>query len=129
MKMAPFNNRWPCSLLASQDPVAIDSVGFDFLLVDLPKAAGMAGADDYLHEAAQAGDPPSGTFYDPDHPAAVKRLEKSLPPGVSIIPEDKLPAIDTTATEDTEGAVGVRSKGKVPLLTLLGRMLQEIFIW
>ena len=26
MKQPPFNGRWPCSLLASQDPVAIDSV-------------------------------------------------------------------------------------------------------
>ena len=40
---APFNDDWTSSLFASQDPVAIDSVGFDFLLVDLPKAAGMGG--------------------------------------------------------------------------------------
>ncbi|OHB60253.1 MAG: hypothetical protein A2167_02135 [Planctomycetes bacterium RBG_13_46_10] len=26
-----------------------------------------AGADDYLHEAAEANDPPSGTFYDPEN--------------------------------------------------------------
>ena len=32
------------------------------------------GADDYLHEAALADDPPSGTFYDPNHAAATKRL-------------------------------------------------------
>jgi hypothetical protein len=31
MQSFPFNGQWPCSLLASQDPVAIDSVGFDFL--------------------------------------------------------------------------------------------------
>jgi len=71
---APFNDDWTSSLLASQDPVAIDSVGFDFLLVDQPKAAGMAGTDDYLHEAALANDPPSGTFYDPDHATATTRL-------------------------------------------------------
>ena len=28
----------------------------------------------YLHEAALAASPPSGTFYDPDHPTPVKRL-------------------------------------------------------
>ncbi len=32
MDFAPFNGDWTSSLLASQDPVAIDSVGFDFLL-------------------------------------------------------------------------------------------------
>ena len=32
------------------------------------------GVDDYLHEAALANDPPSGTFYDPDHPHADQRL-------------------------------------------------------
>lgn len=71
---APFNDDWTSSLFASQDPVAIDSVGFDFLLVDQPKAAGMAGTDDYLHEAALADNPPSGTFYDPDHAAGTVRL-------------------------------------------------------
>jgi len=71
---APFNNDWTSSLFASQDPVAIDSVGFDFLLVDLPKAAGMPGTDDYLHEAALANAPPSGTFYDPDHATGTVRL-------------------------------------------------------
>ncbi len=71
---APFGDDWTSSLFASQDPVAIDSVGFDFLLVDLPKATSMAGTDDYLHEAALADNPPSGTFYDPDHATPTKRL-------------------------------------------------------
>ena len=30
--------------------------------------------DDYLHEAALANNPPSGTFYDPDHSGNIKRL-------------------------------------------------------
>lgn len=71
---APFDDDWTSSLFASQDPVAMDSVGFDFLLVDLPKATSMAGTDDYLHEAALADNPPSGTFYDPDHATGTKRL-------------------------------------------------------
>jgi len=75
-KSAPFENDWTSSLFASQDPVAIDSVGVDFLQAeaDIRKYSCMAGTDDYLHEAALAGNPPSGTFYDPDHADNVVRL-------------------------------------------------------
>ena len=56
---------WPSSLFASLDPVAIDSVAYDFLLAEWPTRVtnygGYAGAEeDYLHEAALADDPPSG---------------------------------------------------------------------
>ncbi|RLE32112.1 MAG: hypothetical protein DRJ61_10315 [Acidobacteria bacterium] len=73
---APFNGDWTSSLFASQDPVAIDSVGFDFLQEegDPRLYPQMAAADDYLIEAAQANAPPSGTFYDPDHGSSVSRL-------------------------------------------------------
>jgi uncharacterized protein (DUF362 family) len=71
---APFNGDWASSLLASQDPVAIDSVGFDFLWAEWNDYPHMPGADDYLHEAAQADNPPSGTFYDPNHATNVARL-------------------------------------------------------
>lgn len=78
-KMPPFGNGvngdWPSSLFASQDPVAIDSVAYDFLLKEWPNvvtggSSGTPGslqgsAEDYLHEAALADAPPSGTFYDP----------------------------------------------------------------
>ncbi len=74
MQVPPFDGRWPCSLLASQDPVAIDSVAFDFLWADRFEFPRAVGADDYLHEAALAGDPPSGTFYDPDHATPTRRL-------------------------------------------------------
>jgi hypothetical protein len=75
--IAPFNNEWPGSLVVSQDPVAIDSVGLDAC-----KAAGepfinsanpttdpdyVEAPDDYLHEAALIDNPPSGVFYDPDY--------------------------------------------------------------
>jgi hypothetical protein len=73
--MAPFNGNWPSSLFASQDPVAIDSVCYDFLLNEWPNVVNngsttagnglQGGAEDYLHEAALANGPPSGTFYDP----------------------------------------------------------------
>jgi len=64
----PFDDDWPSSIFVSQDQVAIDSVGFDFLVTEWPEGNGPAheGADDYLHEAAQADNPPSGTFYDPE---------------------------------------------------------------
>jgi 6-phosphogluconolactonase len=71
---APFNGDWTSSLFASQDPVAIDSVGVDFLQVDLKEVACLPGTDDYLHEAALASNPPSGTFYDPDHAGDTVRL-------------------------------------------------------
>lgn len=71
---APFNGEWAASLLASQDPVAIDSVGFDFLWSEIDKYPRIPGADDYLHEAALAGNPPSGTFYDPNHATPTERL-------------------------------------------------------
>jgi hypothetical protein len=65
-KMAPFNDSWPSSIFMSLDPVAIDSVGFDFLTSEWPHLLDIANADNYLREAALAHDPPSKTFYDPE---------------------------------------------------------------
>ena len=81
----PFLNDWPSSILASQDPVAIDSVAYDFVNAEWPNVVryGRApaaqydmagGAEDYLHEAALADAPPSEAFYDPDHSTNVMRL-------------------------------------------------------
>ena len=70
----PFNGDWSSSLIASQDPVAIDSVGFDFLWTEWDDAPHWSGTNDYLIEAAQANNPPSGTFYDPDHKGNAARL-------------------------------------------------------
>jgi len=64
--ISPFNNNWPGSLLASQDGVAIDAVGLDFLSSEWPDMIDIAFADSYLLEAALANDPPSKTFYDPE---------------------------------------------------------------
>ncbi|HUT09462.1 MAG TPA: DUF362 domain-containing protein [Thermoguttaceae bacterium] len=71
---SPFDGHWTSSLLASQDPVAIDSVGLDFLRAEWDDYPHKSGTEDYLHEAAAANDPPSGTFYDPDHADEVARL-------------------------------------------------------
>jgi len=64
--MAPFYGDWPSSVFVSQDPVAIDSVCFDFLWTEWNDYPHYDGTEDYLHEAALANDPPSGTFYDPN---------------------------------------------------------------
>ncbi len=57
--------------------MAIDSVGFDFLYTEWDDAPHKSGTTDFLVEAALADNPPSGTFYDPDHAGNVERL-KSL---------------------------------------------------
>lgn len=74
MNIAPFNGQWPQSLFASMDPVAIDSVAYDFLWAEYEDFPRKTGVDDYLHEAALADKPASGTFYDPDHATPTKRL-------------------------------------------------------
>ncbi len=63
---APFNGGWCCSLFASQDGVAVDAVGIDFLRSQWPDLRDMAYCEKYLVEAALANNPPSKTFYDPE---------------------------------------------------------------
>jgi hypothetical protein len=71
-KMAPFNNDWMSSIFASLDNVAIESVGYDFLRSEYTAARGagtyvqMEGVDDYLHQAADSLNWPTGIRYDPD---------------------------------------------------------------
>ncbi len=61
----PFYGDWTSSIFVSQDGVAIDSVLIDFLRSEGDVEDG--AIDNYLHEAALANDPPSGTFYDPEN--------------------------------------------------------------
>ena len=67
---APFKNHWTSSLFLSQDNLAIESVALDFFRTEAainPKDTTVYGAvDNYLHEAAQAGNPPSGKIYHPN---------------------------------------------------------------
>ena len=65
-QQAPFNNGWTSSFFMSQDPIAIDSVGVDFLLSEFGSQSFMTNSDNYLHEGALANAPPSGTAYHPD---------------------------------------------------------------
>lgn len=85
-KMPPFNNDWTSSLFLSQDPVAIESVGFDFLYNEYktyPSAHGnvnypmVAGVQDYIYQAADPANWPAGIKYDPssaDHSSPVGSL-------------------------------------------------------
>lgn len=68
-QMSPFKGQPASSLFFSQDPVAIDSVGADFL-VNEPvmrhfngNMRNNHGMENYLHEAALLDNPPSGTIY------------------------------------------------------------------
>jgi len=69
-KFAAFDDDWFSSILVSQDMVAIDSVGLDFLRNEQqinPNITNVRGnPDNYMHEAALADKPPSGTTYDPE---------------------------------------------------------------
>jgi hypothetical protein len=59
--MYPFNDDWTNSLFFSQDPVAMDSVMYDFLLTEGTNP--IEGSQNYLHQAAV----PIPNFYDPEH--------------------------------------------------------------
>lgn len=70
-----FNGQWSASLFMSFDPVALDSVCLDFLYAEFGSGLGKQTStqapvaprcDNYLHEAALADHPPSGTLYQPD---------------------------------------------------------------
>lgn len=67
--MEPFSGGFTASVFMSQDPVAIDSVGADFLMNEPAMTGnnaaleGNAGCENYLHEAALAAAPPSGAAY------------------------------------------------------------------
>ncbi len=65
-QMNPFNNDWPNSIMVSQDHVAIESVGLDFVRAEFDEYADMFGADDYLHQAADSANWAEGIIYDPE---------------------------------------------------------------
>ena len=76
--MEPFNGDWCSSIFLSQDPIAIASVGYDFLREEfkeeqtdtLPYRSNcvqMDGTDDYLHQAADSANwSDSIPYYDPE---------------------------------------------------------------
>ncbi|MDZ7722993.1 MAG: DUF362 domain-containing protein [candidate division KSB1 bacterium] len=73
-KMAPFNGDWSSSLFFSQDPVAIESVGYDFLRAEYTifthpyeTHVQMPATDDYLQQAADSSYWPDAIVYDPEN--------------------------------------------------------------
>ena len=76
-QMAPFSNDWPSSLFISQDPVALESVCYDFLKAEFTSDKHaetypqMEGVDDHLHQAADSLSWPTGVRYDPERDGTV----------------------------------------------------------
>jgi hypothetical protein len=78
--MEPFNGDWCSSIFLSQDPVAIASVGYDFLTTEFQvyeaatdtsaersTCVQMSGTDDYLRQAADSSNwTDSIPYYDPE---------------------------------------------------------------
>lgn len=67
-QQTPFNGDYTSSIFVSQDPVAIDSVGADFLnneptITGNNRSAADITNENYLHEAGLVGNAPSGTSY------------------------------------------------------------------
>jgi hypothetical protein len=70
IRWSTMGNDWFSSLLISQDPIALDSVGYDFVRSESNLIKGNnslnAHVDSFLHESALAHQPPSGVVYDPE---------------------------------------------------------------
>ncbi|MFO7447378.1 MAG: DUF362 domain-containing protein [Ignavibacteriaceae bacterium] len=74
--MQPFNTDFMSSVFASLDPVAIESVGYDFLRTEFTAARNIGdgagtypqkpAADDYLHQASDTTLWPDSIKYDPN---------------------------------------------------------------
>ena len=79
-KQTPFNGDFTSSIFVSQDPVAIDSVGADFLINEptLQEYNGVLrnnpSVENYLHEAGLVANAPSGTVYYDGNGEAVVNL-------------------------------------------------------
>ncbi|MCF8360516.1 MAG: DUF362 domain-containing protein [Prolixibacteraceae bacterium] len=84
--MPPFNNDWPSTLFVSLDPVAVESVCYDFLYYEFDEnhpTEGVfvgddkgpfphfSGTDDYLHQAADPDNWPASILYDPEDDGSV----------------------------------------------------------
>ncbi len=125
-----FGGQWCASYFMSLDPVAIDSVGLDFLRSEFGNMLGYSGAswstpgastnaDNYLHEAALANNPPSGTPYKPNgvalgslgvhehwNNAVAKQYSRNLSPtgtGIELVTLQNSPAMTATLLAPTNG--------------------------
>lgn len=72
-QMLPFNNDWTSSIFVSQDPIALESVCFDFLKAEFTESnpygsyPQMVGTDDYILQAADSSYWPADIKYDPEN--------------------------------------------------------------
>jgi hypothetical protein len=70
-RWSTMENKWFSSILMSQDPVALESVVFDFISSEPNLTNGNpsfnGNQENTLHESALANDPPSRTKYDPEN--------------------------------------------------------------
>jgi hypothetical protein len=70
-RMSTFKNDWFSSLLMSQDPVALESVVYDFISNEPNLTTGNpsfnGNQDNQFQECALANNPPSGIKYDPEN--------------------------------------------------------------
>ena len=126
-----FGGQWSASYFMSLDPVAIDSVGLDFLRSEFGITLGYSGAawsslgastncDNYLHEAALANNPPSGTPYKPNgvalgslgvhehwNNAVAKQYSRNLGTngtGIELVTLQSAPAPTATLLAPTSGS-------------------------
>lgn len=138
--MYPFNNDWTNSLFFSQDPVALDSVMYDFLHTEGTNP--IEGSQNYLHQAAE----PTPNTYDPENDGIY--LDKSLGvhehwdtnmdifspnrysgPGengidfISVGIEDSTPAIIITTPRENQLYIAGREITTVPVTIILGKIM------
>ena len=103
--MYPFNDDWTNSLFFSQDPVAIDSVMYDFLHTEGPIP--LEGSQNYLHQAAE----PSLNTYDPENNGIY--LSESLgihehwDPSIPIFSKDRYTGIDFVAVGEEHASAAI----------------------
>lgn len=121
----PFNNDYTSSIFVSQDPVAIDSVGADFLtneptITDNNYSARDASVENYLHEAGLVSNAPSGTVYTDSFSKTVTNL------GVHEHwnnPTDKQYSRNLGKNEGIELVMANESEGKPELKTENGKII------
>lgn len=140
--MYPFNNDWTNSLFLSQDPVAIDSVMYDFLYTEGTNPC--EGSQNYLHQAAV----PMPNTYDPEHDGVY--LSTSLgvhehwDPTVNIFSADRYsgpagngidyvacgaqyanPGVVITTPQEKHLYLFGNDKGKFPATVIIGKITVE----
>jgi hypothetical protein len=143
--MYPFNDDWTNSLFFSQDPVAMDSVMYDFLYAEGTNPC--EGAQNYLHQAAV----PNPNTYDPEHDGVY--LSHSLgvhehwDPTVNIFSSDRYsglagngidycacgveyahPGVVITNPQEKHLYIFGNDKGAFPLTLIFGKITVEAHV-